>query len=819
LSSLHIHLGLDMVSELQTLHTLGSEAGIPALDDTVNFSRVLTKIGDYAGAGSEISAYDPITKQLFVVATGPIIEILDLSNPSNPTLVKALDFSDFGDASSVAVSNGLVAVSIVSTVSTDPGKVLFLDAQGEILKEITVGSGPDMLTFTPDGKKVLVAIEGEPSSYNQPDSIDPVGEVSIIDLSNGVDNATVSSAGFESFNDRKAELQAKGVRITGPNASVAQDLEPEYIAISPDSKTAWVALQENNAIAIVDIATATVTDILPLGLKNHSLPGNGLDASDRDGKINIQNYPIFGLYQPDGIARFTAANGRTYIVTANEGDGRDYDGFADEVRVGSSRYVLDPTIFPNAAALKQNTALGRLTVSSSSGDLDGDGDFERIEAFGARSFSIFDASIKQVFDSGDQFERITAAALPTNFNSNSENDSFDTRSDNKGPEPEGIAIGNVNGRVYAFVGLERVGGVMTYDVTNPEKPTFVDYTNSRDFTAEVATDAAPEGVAFISANRSPNGKPLLIVNYEVSNNTAIYEFTPPPATGKGGQDGFVVQQGDGTATISDFGGIGTGVNPSAATRAEVDTIKFVGAGLTARNLLLDQKGSDLELTFEGVSDTKVVLNDFALENLDNLQKATGASVDLGNLLFEGQTKIEDSFDVFNRNWNFDRIFNRNSVTFLNDLDNDIEGFNSSNDVINGQGGDDRLSGLGGDDLLRGGEGNDYLDGGQGDDVLTGGEGNDWLIGGKGNDFLHGGSGRDVFALAKGAGTDTIADFEVGNDLLALSKGLSFDRLSILQGIGDRADDTVISLKNGQEAIVFLTNIKANTITHSSFILA
>lgn len=807
-----------MAFEPQILTASDLEAGIPALGVTSG-DRLLTKIGDYTGTGSEIGAYDPLSKRLFVTATGSLIDILNLSDPSNPTLIKSVDLSTYGDASSVAISNGLVAISIISPVSTDPGKVLFLDTNGAVLKEVTVGSEPDMLTFTPDGKKVLVAIEGEPSSYNQLDSIDPVGAVSIVDLSNGVNNATVFKAGFEQFNDRKAELQAKGVRITGQNASVAQDLEPEYITISPDSKTAWVTLQENNAIAIVDIATATVTDIVPLGFKDHSLPGNGLDASDKDGKINIQNYPVSGLYQPDGGAQFTAANGRTYLITGNEGDSRDYKGFTDEIRVGSSKYVLDPTIFPNAVDLKKDTAIGRLTVSSVSGDLDGDGDFDRIEVFGGRSFSIFDASVKQVFDSGDQFERITAAALPAYFNSDRQNNAFDTRSDNKGPEPEGVAIGNVNGRVYAFIGFERVGGVITYDVTNPEKPTFLEYTNSRDFTAKIATDSSPEGVTFISANRSPNGKPLVILTQEGSNSTAIYEFTPPPSTGKGGQNGFVIQQGEGTATISGFGGIGTGVNPSAATIAEVDTIKFAGAGLTARNLLLNQNGSNLEITFEGVADTKAVLNDFALENLDNLRQATGASVDLGNFLFEGQTEIQDSCDVFNSDWNFDHIFNRNSVTFLNDLDNNIQGFNFSDDVINGQGGDDRIHGLGGNDLLRGGLGNDYLSGGQGDDILIGGEDNDWLSGGKGNNFLSGASGRDVFALKKGTGTDTIADFEVGVDLIALPAGLGFNRLSILQGIGDRANDTLISLTSDQNPIAVLNGVKANTITSSSFILA
>ncbi|MBN3876121.1 MAG: putative Ig domain-containing protein [Nostoc sp. JL23] len=380
-----------------------------------------------------------------------------------------------------------------------------------------------MLTFTPDGTKVLVANEGEPNSYGQVNLVDPEGSVSIIDISGGVANATVAQASFTSFNSQIATLKAAGVRITGPGSTVAQDLEPEYIAVSPDGKTARITLQENNAIAILDIASATITNILPLGAKNYNLPGNGLDASDRDltsssGKINIQNWPVFGLYQPDAIASFTA-NGQTYYITANEGDSRDYTGFSEEIRVGANGYVLDPTVFPNAATLKQNTNLGRLTVTNATGDTDGDGDFDRIEAFGGRSFSIWNASGNQIFDSGDQFEQITATKVPTLFNSDGAADTFDTRSDNKGPEPEGVAIGVINNRTYAFIGLERTGDVIVYEVTNPNKPSFVQYINTPE-------NVAIEGLTFVSAADSPTGKPLLVTTAEVSKTVAVFEVTP-----------------------------------------------------------------------------------------------------------------------------------------------------------------------------------------------------------------------------------------------------------------------------------------------------
>ncbi|MEX0270037.1 choice-of-anchor I family protein [Leptolyngbyaceae cyanobacterium UHCC 1019] len=1816
-----------MVSQIETLSSSNPGAGNPSTftnalrdDDTITVipsanGGVLRPISTFAGAGAEISAYDPATKRLFVSGGRTTLQVLDLSNPSNPTLVQTLDVSAFGaGTTSVAISNGLVAIAIEANVKTNPGTVAFFKTDGTFQSAVTVGALPDMLIFTPDSTKVLVANEGEPNSYNQPDSVDPVGSVSIIDLSHGVANATVQTAGFEGFNGLKADLQAKDVRITGPNATVAQDLEPEYITISADGKTAWVTLQENNALAVVDIATAKVTNILPLGLKDHSKglpaltnyeftdlpvlgttatvnpnnpsqtvagqdirlggfsglafegvaangnlkfithtdrgpngeptrserpfalpnfqpqlvrfelnrtsgeiaiieqigltrpdgtsltglpnvqsgtagtafndevgvdlfgnrlandplgsdlegiaiapdgsfwmvdeyrPGiyhfdpqgrlidrfipqgsptatgefgtpalpevyaqrrtnrgfeaialegnklyafiqsaidnpdttgdttsrnsrnlrilefdistntvtgeylyildsisgagnartdkigdavslgngkflvierddrdstqankllyeidllgatningiagvggktieqltvaelstanlrpvdkrlvtnaaalgytdvekieglakidantfavindndfgvggsaasggvlspasvdptiklgilefnqsNGLDASDRDSAINIRNQPIFGIYQPDAISSFTV-NGKTYLVTANEGDTRDYTGFADEARLGSSSYKLNPAVFPNAAELKQNANLGRLVVSTASGDTNGDGLFERIEVFGGRSFSIRDAAGNLVYDSGDQFERLTAAALPANFNSNHEANNFDDRSDNKGPEPEGLTVATVNDRTYVFVGLERIGGVMVYEVTNPRQPVFVEYINPRDFSVDPTsgeTDAGPEGLTFIDARTSPNGKPLLVVTNEISNTVSIFEFNPPtrisdiqgtahrsplegqtvsnvsgivtairnngfyvqdptpdsnpatseavfvftnsrptvnvgdavlvngtvgefrpggatstnltttqiggagnptatfrvvssgnplpeatiigaggrippnqvissgvvggsvenpgsvfnptvngidfyeglegmrvqvnnaiavsptnnfgeiavladngadasPRTARGGiyiqpndfnperiiiddaivsnppqvnvgdrfsapvtgvldysfgnfkllntealpsvisggltretteltgdvnqltvgtfnvenlspasgaarfaaladrvvnnlktpdvltieeiqdnsgpandgvvdanltyqrlidaiaaaggpryeyrqinpvnnQDGgqpggnirvgflfnpdrvtFVDRPGGGSLvdttvvngafgvelstspgridptdpafdssrkplvgeflfnggnqvfvianhfnskggdqplfgqfqpptltteaqrlqqaqivrgfvdeilhldananvvvagdlndfqfsrplqvltrdqalvnlfdllpaneqytyifdgnsqvldhilvshslfnataefdvvhinsefadqisdheplvsrftllpngargqrsfevdlgeqlTITHFGGVGRGVNPTAQTVAEADSLKFTGADLVARNLLLTQVGSDLELTFAGAENTKVTLKDFQLDNLDNLQRRTGAAIDIGNILFDGQIAIQDSFDVFDANATLNRIFNRNSVTFLNDLDNDVTGFNNSHDVINGQGGNDTIYGLGGNDLLRGGAGDDRLFGGAGNDILYGGEGNDYLNGGLGDDLLYGGAGRDTFVISRRSGTDTIADFEVGMDLIALPSGLRFNQLTIAPTSGI-ASDTLVSLTRTGDALAILTGVQADTITRSSFI--
>jgi Esterase-like activity of phytase/Secretion system C-terminal sorting domain len=930
----------------------------------------LQRIGGVASTiGAEIPAFDPESKRVYSVA-GSVIEYFTMSNTGTLTLGGTLPIG-FTLASgtnalpnSVAVSNGIVAASFAIVNATTnaqlPGRVTFYNAAtGAVLNSVETGYLPDMVTFTADGKKLLTANEGEPNSYGQATSFDPEGSVSIIDISTGATTAIVQTVSFASFNSQAAALRLLGVRIYGPGASVAQDLEPEYIAISPDGTKAWVTLQENNAFAVVDIATATVTSILPLGFKDHSavavssfnsyqftnlpvlgttlggqninlggfsglhfegyaangnlkfvtntdrgpngepvsdkrpfllpafapeivrfelnpangvinitqriqlqnptlnlltglpntaiagntstpfndeapinllnaslpldplggdlegvvvapdgtfwmvdeyrpaiyqfsstgvmlkryvpqgtaaaagqpagtfgtevlpavigqrrqnrgfegialqngkvyafvqspirnpaslsnatlnnsrniriveldpvtettrqflyimdnpnlggatntrpdkigdavaftngqflvverdddaidsdpleliekkvyrfnlggatdisafsglvaLPGGGsktidqmttaelasvnivpiqkflhvdlakagyntnekveglalispdsiavindndfnvgaspidfttgtfgpspniepivlgiiktkalnpLDASDRDvnfpnsgsaGKINIQSWPVFGMYQPDAIAQYTVG-GQTYYITANEGDARDYTGYSEERRVGATGatpYNLDPTAFPNATALKLNQNLGRLTSTIAGGDLDGDGDFDRIQILGARSFSIWNSSGALVYDSKDQMEVITSLLTPATFNSDGPAASFDTRSDNKGPEPEGVVIGEINGVPYAFIGLERVGDILVYNVSNPSAPVFVQYINTPE-------DNGVEGLTFVSAANSPTGKPLVITTAEVSRTISVYEVNIPTIT-------------------------------------------------------------------------------------------------------------------------------------------------------------------------------------------------------------------------------------------------------------------------------------------------
>lgn len=530
------------VSALSISLVVGTSAGAASLS---LIGTNTTGIFSTAGGASEIPAYDPATKRIFVVnAVDNRVDILDasgLTTGSFGSIPKIGEITGLpGSPNSVAIANGVVAVAVQDATKTNNGTVRFYDTAGTLLNSVAVGALPDMLTFTPDGSKLLVANEGEPDFYGA-GNVDPQGTVSVIDLSGGVGGASVATADFTSYVGQEAALRAQGVRIFGPGANAAMDFEPESIAVSPDGTKAWVTLQENNAIAEISLVGApAVTTLRPLGLKDHSLAGNGLDASDGGGSggggplINITTAPVKGMYMPDGIASFTAG-GQTFYVTANEGDARDYTGLVEEVRVGAGAYALDAGVFPNAATLKQNANLGRLTVSNQTGNTDADAQFEEIHVFGARSFTIWDENGQIVFESGDDLEQITAAALATSFNSSHDNNaSFDTRSDNKGPEPEGVAVGVVNGRTYAFIGLERIGGIVVYDVTDPNAPSFVQYLNNRDFTQPAnsagAGDLGPEGLVFVSAANSFLGVPLLIVGNEISGTTSVYSFAPEPGT-------------------------------------------------------------------------------------------------------------------------------------------------------------------------------------------------------------------------------------------------------------------------------------------------
>lgn len=515
------------------------------------FQLKLTPLGTYASgrfdqAAAEIVAHDAKTQRLFIVnAASGLIDVLDVRDPARPTFMFNVALG--GTVNSVAAHKGLIAAAVENDDRIAPGRVAFFTADGRVLAELEVGAQPDMLTFTPDGKRVLVANEGEPSDDYLSD---PEGSVSIIEVPADprlLGPRSVRTARFDGFAPGTLDPQ---VRVFGPAGTVAQNLEPEYITVARDGRTAWVALQEANAVALLDVEAATFTAIKPLGFKDHMAQGNALDVSDRDGAIRIGNWPVKGMYQPDAIASYELG-GQTFIVTANEGDSRDWSGYSEVSRLRSlpkplcedgpqiQAFLADnPYGIRSIAELRDNANLGRLNVTTANG-LRADGScFEEIHAFGARSFSIWNADMEQLFDSGADFERLIASVAPATFNANHTANEFDERSDDKGPEPEALAVAPLFGRIYAFIGLERVGGIMVYDVTRPNAPSFVQYLNYRDFgaipgTAE-ALDLGPEGIHVIAPEMSPlPGVPLLVVANEVSGTTTLFRIERERLVGAG----------------------------------------------------------------------------------------------------------------------------------------------------------------------------------------------------------------------------------------------------------------------------------------------
>ena len=481
---------------------LATAAGGNSNHESATFGEAgMIDLGESGAA--EISAFDPHTNKLFVVnntAGNNRIDVVNLSNPSAPVLITTIPISIYGGlVNSVYVKNGKLAAAIEATVKTNAGKVVVFNT--ETYAEIavrTVGAQPDMVTFSPDGKLILSANEGEP---NDAYTVDPLGTVSIIDVEN---NYSVTTLDFSGFASQAAQLKAGGLRVFGPNASFGQDMEPEYIAVSANSNTAWVTLQENNGIAKIDLRTKSIRSIFPLGFKNFNLEMNAIDPSDQDGAVGLlAPWPVKGIYCPDAIA-VHPNNGIPYVYSANEGDAREWAGFVENVRVGNAGYVLDPAAFPNAATLKMNSKLGRLNVTRTLGDNDGDGDYDEIYTQGARSFSIWNGNTGElIFDSKNDLDRRALAA----------NKYPDSRSDDKSIEPEGMAIGRVGNKNLLFVGMERADAVAVYDITDPDSPVYLQWLNS---------GVGPEGVLFVNASESPNGKGLLIVSSEVNGLVKIF---------------------------------------------------------------------------------------------------------------------------------------------------------------------------------------------------------------------------------------------------------------------------------------------------------
>lgn len=507
--------------EQHTLFIRDNDGSIPIASKKLKLKLVTSfNNGDNSNNSAEIVAYDSASQRLFIAnSIGSRLDIISVTDPSNPAWVDSIDVSSYGNINSVAVKNGIVACAMENGINPQAnGSVAFFDTNGSYTNAVTVGAMPDMCAFNHAGTKIYVANEGEP---NDAYTVDPDGSISVIDISGGIPsltNSNVTTIAFTSLNGYENTLRNLGVRIYGPSANTAQDLEPEFITISDDDTKAWVSLQENNAIVELNLVSNTINSFYGLGYKNHNLMQNSLDASNKTDSVNFSTFPVYGMYQPDAIAQYSDGS-NIYVLTANEGDSRDYGGFSEEERVED--LILDSTLYPQAQELQNEDVLGRLKTTSALGDIDNDGDHDSIFSYGTRSFSVWNASsgFSQTFDSEDQIERITAgdSTFGNIFNaSNGSTPEFKDRSDDKGPEPEGIIVEKINGTPYAFVGLERIGGVMVYDLTNPSAPQYITYENNR------TQDQGTEGMVFIPYTQSADSNNYLVLANETSSTITIY---------------------------------------------------------------------------------------------------------------------------------------------------------------------------------------------------------------------------------------------------------------------------------------------------------
>lgn len=506
----------------------------------------LNKLGSYVtgtsnkdGGVSEIISYDSKNNKAWVVnGTTGLIDIIDLSNITSAVSsdmsatsidVKAIvegkvEGFTYGDMTSVSVhsESGYVAVALQEEAYDKNGYVAILKTDGTFAAMFEAGVQPDMVTFTPDGSKVLVANEGEPRNGYGDSVIDPCGSVTIVSVNtNDITQSTVKTVGFEKFDAAREELVNAGVMLA-KDINPSTDLEPEYITST--NEVAYIALQEANAIAILDLASGDLTKVASLGYKDLSLEANAMDLLE-DGTYAAKTYTdAVGAYMPDGISVYSA-NGKTYILTANEGDSREW---GDEEAQTEYKNEKKEDLTATDGTVAEEIRIIKTKV------VDGTPDGKNV-LFGARSFSIFEVSeagLTCVYDSANDFEELTAKYLPEYFNVSNDDNEVDSRSQKKGPEPESVVVGQIDGKSYAFVALERISGIMVYDITDPVNASFVNYINTRDFSedpdqigdgiAYLTGDVAPEGMYFISADASPSKTPILLSAFEVSGTVAAY---------------------------------------------------------------------------------------------------------------------------------------------------------------------------------------------------------------------------------------------------------------------------------------------------------
>ena len=559
-ASLALGLGLALqlgtAASAQGVPTSGYENGTAALN--------LTQIARYSagqynvdGGVMEIVAYNQATEWAYAIngqsgklaaiplaglTAGAHVEALTGTEIDVKALVEAEDSTfQYGDMTSVAISpdSTTLAAALQAQGSNDAGRVALFTCEedGTLTLEALVETGaqPDMVTFAGDGV-VLTADEGEPREGYGEDIADPKGSVTVVDVE--AQESTVVD--FSAFDSQRDQLAEDGI-VLKKGSAPSVDLEPEYIAVSGGK--AYVTLQENNAIAVLDIESQAFEGVYSAGFEDHST--TAIDLDKKDDAYDPQTYEsLLGIRMPDGIAAFTV-EGTTYLVTANEGDAREWGDedqgtfyLSEDERDFGEEGVTSPT----GAITGENSGLEGKVVFFKTEDFDGL-DPEKDYVFGGRSFTVFQATengLEEVFTSGDDFEALTAQYVPEYFNASNDNAVLDDRSGKKGPEAESVTVGTVDGKTYAFVALERTGGVMAYDVTDPEAITFVNYVNTRDFGTTVegseeyedgeldkwvtGGDVAPEGLLFLDAASSPNGEPMLLAACEVSGTVAVYQL-------------------------------------------------------------------------------------------------------------------------------------------------------------------------------------------------------------------------------------------------------------------------------------------------------
>ncbi|ALC80267.1 MULTISPECIES: choice-of-anchor I family protein [Bacillus] len=517
---------------------LSANAAGPSFSNTMEVEKIAgykTGLTDEEGGVAEIVKYNSANKKFYVIngknQTIDIVSLSGLTSQKDQQLQKEksiniaaavnTDSFTYGDLTSIDVNQKekIIVAAVQDKDYTKNGKIAVMDYDGKIIKTFNTGVQPDMVKISSDGKYILTADEAEPREGLE-NGVDPQGSVTIVNYETGKSNVV-------KFDNPSVIDDDVHIR----NKEAVNDFEPEYIALSTDGKKAYVTLQENNAIATIDVANGKVDSVKSLGYKDHSLPGNELDAA-RNGKIEIENLPLLGAYMPDSV-QYISIGGVNYLVTGNEGDATEWEEFeniADFEDIKES-IILQSDLFKGMTESEAQAALDKMKKSSDYDKLEvlTDRGNNAVYTLGGRSFSIWNAdTMELVYDSGSDFEKITAERYPEVFNWSNDDDEMDKRSAKKGPEPEDLKVGMIGDELFAFVGLERISGVMAYNISNPANGKFANYLNTRDFSDKIAGDVAPEGLDFVSAEASPTGRPLVLAGNEVSGTVAVNEVQVDP---------------------------------------------------------------------------------------------------------------------------------------------------------------------------------------------------------------------------------------------------------------------------------------------------